>query len=141
MEILNNYYGWFIFIITIIFFVIYKKITKNPDAITSKFISEYKINGKINNVDNLLFNALKNSGFKNIGLDKDSKRLYAQAKFSMSSFSEFIEVYYNEQNSSIHVRFKSICALPTQIYDWGKNKRNYKKFIEELKKLQSTKVW
>jgi hypothetical protein len=53
----------------------------------------------------------------------------------MSSWTEQIEVQAIENQGKTEVNFKSICSLPTQIYDWGKNKRNYKKFEKELEKV------
>jgi hypothetical protein len=44
----------------------------------------------------------------------------------------------SRHNFSIDLKFKSICALPTQVGAWGKNRRNYKKFEEELEKLMPT---
>ena len=139
MEYLEANFWWLLPLITIVFIFAYKKLTKNPDAVTSKFIAKKKING--NPTDNLKFieEALKNAGFKKVGLDKDENRFYAQAKFSMSSFSEYIEVSFSHDNFSTDLKFKSICALPTQVVDWGKNKRNYKKFEKELKKLMPTR--
>jgi hypothetical protein len=138
MEYLETNFWWLLLLITIVFIFAYKKLTKNPDALTSKFVAKKKING--NPTDNLKFieEALKNAGFKKVGLDKDENRFYAQTKFSMSSFSEYIEVSFSHDHFSIDLKFKSICALPTQIVDWGKNKRNYKKFEKELEKLMPT---
>ena len=138
MEILKTNFWWLLLLITIVFIFAYKKLTKNRDAITSKFEAKKKING--NPTDNLKFieEALKNAGFKKVGLDKDENRFYAQTKFSMSSFSEYIEVSYSHDNLSTDLKFKSICALPTQVFAWGKNKRNYKKFEKELEKLMPT---
>ena len=79
--------------------------------------------------------ALKNAGFKKVGIDEDEDRYYAKTKFSISSFSEYIEVTFISIQGETEIKFKSICALPTQIIDWGKNKRNYKRFEKELKKL------
>lgn len=138
MEILKTNFWWLLLLITIVFIFAYKKLTKNRDAITNKFEAEKKIIG--NPTDNLKFieEALKNAGFKKVGLDKDENRFYAQTKFSMSSFSEYIEVSYSHDHLSTDLKFKSICALPTQLVAWGKNKRNYKKFEKELEKLMPT---
>ncbi len=83
--------------------------------------------------------ALKNAGFKKVGFDNEEFRFYAQSKFSMSSWAEYIEVKINNRENETEIKFKSICALPSQMIDWGKNKRNYKKFEIELKKLLHNK--
>jgi hypothetical protein len=135
MEILKTNFWWLLLLITIVFIFAYKKFTKSHNAITSKFEARKRIYG--NPSDNLKFieNALKNAGFKNVGIDSDENRFYAQTKFSMSSFSEYIEVSYNKDQHTTELKFLSICALPTQVFAWGKNKRNYKKFEKELEKL------
>lgn len=112
--------------------------TKNPDAITGKYEATKTINGNPSENLELIKEALKNSGFKKVGVDQAENRFYAQTKFSMSSWSEYIEVYYRHDNFSTHLKFKSICTLPTQIVAWGKNKRNYKRFEKELEKLMPT---
>ena len=108
-------------LIIIIFIFAYKKLTKNPHAITSKYESKKRIKG--NRTDNLKFieEALKNVGFKKVGLNIDENRFYAQTKFSMSSFSEYIELSYFHDHLSTDLKFKSICAVPIQLFDWGKN--------------------
>jgi hypothetical protein len=138
MEYLETNFWWLLLLMSIVFIFAYKKLTKNPDAVTSKFEAKKKISGNL--TDNLKFieEALKNAGFKKVGLDKDENRFYAQTKFSMSSFSEYIEVSFSHDQFSTDLKFKSICALPTQVVAWGKNKRNYKKFERELEKLMPT---
>lgn len=137
MENLENYFWWFLLLITIVFIFVYKKRTKNPDALTSQFKAEKKVYGNPADVLKWIENALKNAGFTRVGLDENENRFYGQAKFTMSSFSEFIEVSFSQNEYSTDLHFKSICALPTQIFDWGKNKRNYKKFEKELEKLMA----
>ena len=136
MELLETNIWWILLIVTVIFIFIYKKISKNPDAMTSRYEAVKRIKGSSNNLV-IIMEALKNAGFKKVGVDQDANRFYAQTKFSMSSWTEYIEVVIIEDQSETEIKFKSICAYPTQIYDWGKNKRNYKKFEEELEKIQS----
>ena len=137
MEFLETNYWWLLFILTVVFVLCYKKLTNNPDAITSKFNAKKKVNGSPTENLNLIKKALINSGFKKVGVYPDENRFYAHTKFSMSSFSEYIEVTCSSDNLQTSITFKSMCALPTQIYDWGKNKRNYKKFERELEKVMS----
>ncbi|WP_053990970.1 hypothetical protein [Mangrovimonas sp. TPBH4] len=126
---------WLLLIGGIIFIFLYKKLTNNPDAITCKYRGNKTLEGKA--LDNLeiVKQALKDCHFKSVGVDKDTLKCYAQTSFSMSSFSEYIEVSLKEVDQHTELHFISICALPTQIYDWGKNKRNYKKFIKALQPL------
>lgn len=135
MEILTTNFWWLLLIVFIIFIFTYKIVTKNPDAITSKFQEQKNIIGNPNDNVKHIENALKNAGFNKVGLNAEENLFYAQTNFSMSSFSEYIEVSFNHDDNSTDLVFKSICSLPTQLIDWGKNKRNYKKFERELEKL------
>lgn len=135
MEVYLINWGWIVCIVLVTFILVYKKITKNPDAITSKYETRKKINGLPQHNLELIKQALKNAGFKKVGIDEEDKSVYAQTSFSMSSFLEYIEITYQQTQEQTELNFKSICALPTQIYDWGKNKRNFKKFEKEIDKL------
>ncbi|WMI68515.1 hypothetical protein [Mangrovimonas sp. YM274] len=135
MELTDPNFLWTLLIGGIIFIFLYKKFTNNPAAITCKYRGYTSIEGKA--LDNLeiVKQALKHSNFKSVGVDNGTLKCYAQTSFSMSSFSEYIEVSLEEVDQHTQLHFTSICALPTQIYDWGKNKRNYKKFIKALQPL------
>jgi len=137
MEILETNFWWFLLLFSVIIIFAYKKLTKNPEALTNKFLATKEIKGDPSDNLNFIENALKNAGFKNVGIDTGENRFYAQTKFSMSSFSEYIEVSYTNDQHTTKIKFLSICALPTQVFAWGKNKRNYKKFEKELEKLIS----
>ncbi|TQD40176.1 hypothetical protein [Haloflavibacter putidus] len=80
---------------------------------------------------------MKNAGFNKVGIDEDKNCFYAKTTFSMSSFLEYIEISYQNTQNKTELKFKSICALPTQIYDWGKNKRNFERFEKEIDQLLS----
>ena len=135
MEVYLVNWGWIVCIVLVTFIVVYKKITKNPDAITSKYETRKKIKGLPQHNLELIKQAVKNAGFKKVGIDEEERSVYAWTSFSMSSFLEYIEITYQQRQEQTELNFKSICALPTQIYDWGKNKRNFKKFEKEIEKL------
>ena len=137
MEFLETSIWWIIGLLLVVFIFAYKKLAKNPDALTSKYEAQKSIIGNPTDNLRLVKEALKNAGFKRVGLDLDENRFYAQTKVSMYSFSEYIAVAFTHEQFSTNLKFKSICALPTQIIAWGKNKRNYKKFKKELEKLIS----
>ncbi len=138
MELLQANFWWILLLITVIFIFLFKNIFKRPDAFTSKFEAQKKLENTSSSILNIISEALKNAGFKKVGFDEEENRFYAQSKVSMSSWSEYIEVKINTSQNETELNFKSMCALPTQIYDWGKNKRNWKKFDKELKKLMPT---
>ena len=60
----------------------------------------------------------------------DKNVFRASTKLSMSSFGEKFIVEVMPNGKSIKVR--SQCSLVTQCFDWGKNKKNVEKFIQEL---------
>ena len=71
MEFLETNYLWLILLFTTIFIFVYKRITKNPDAVTSKYEANKTIKGNPTENENLIMGALKNAGFKKVALDKD----------------------------------------------------------------------
>src|SRR5690606_31768840 len=76
--------------------------------------------------------ALVKSGFKEVNVHPKNGVFTAKTGFSMSSWMEFIEVRCEQKADNIHVNFLSICGLPTQIFAWGKNRRNAERFFREL---------
>ena len=135
MEIIKSNFGWILLAVTVIFIFLFKKILKNPDALTSKFEAEKTLEHTPSMILKIVSKALKNAGFNKVGFDEEENRFYAQSKVTMSSWAEYVEVKINGTENKTELVFKSICALPTQVYDWGKNKRNWKKFEKELNKL------
>lgn len=135
METLKANLGWIIVIVFVLTLFLYKKITKNKDALTSKFIAKQLLPLKLDDALVISKQALENAKFSKVILNLEEKKVNAQNGFSMSSFSEYIQVEANEINGATEIEFKSICAVPTQIYAWGKNRRNYKKFLSALNKL------
>ena len=75
---------------------------------------------------------MKASKFKNAYFNEEDQVFRGTVGFSMSSFFELIEIRLIDSENNQSLTFLSICGLPTQIYDWGKNKRNYKRFIKNL---------
>ena len=113
----------------------YKFFTKDKDAITSKFSTKQILASDLNSNLPLIQQAIVNAGFHKIGFDITENRFFATSGFSMQSWSEFIEVKVIEKNMTTELNLKSICAFPMQLFDWGKNKENYRKFEKELSKL------
>lgn len=135
MVILKLNLGWVILLIIVLAVFLYKRSTKNKEALTSKFTAKQILPLNINASLQMSRQALQNARFKKVGLDSNENRLYAQSGFSMASWSEFIQVKAKEINGQTELEFKSLCAFPAQIFDWGKNKRNYERFKKELSKL------
>jgi len=74
--------------------------------------------------------ALEKSKFKIKAFDKTTGIIRAKTKLSWWSWTEVVTVNINE-NSELQILSK--CAFPMQIFDWGKNKQNVKKFFSNLK--------
>lgn len=139
METIISNLGWIFIVFFFSAIFLYKKITNNKEALTSKFSAKKILPFNLNESLGLCQKALENARFTKVVLDSKENRLQAQNGFSMKSWSEFIQVKAIAINGSTEIKFKSICAVPTQIYDWGKNKKNYKRFETELNKLTAFK--
>ena len=137
METIQSNLGWIILSILAIGLFIYRKFANDKDALTSKFKVKKILTTDFNSSLKRIEQALTNAGFSNIGFDATNNRYYAQSGFSMHSWSEYIEIIVTEIENQTELEFQSICAFPLQIFDWGKNKRNFMKFEKELKKLNT----
>ena len=78
------------------------------------------------------------SGFKDVNVHPKNGVFTAKTGFSMTSWMEFIEVRCEQKADKVHINFLSICGLPTQIYAWGKNRRNAERFFRELDNILLT---
>jgi hypothetical protein len=137
MQTIQSNLGWIILIFLAIALFFYRKFAKDNVALTSKFKANQILPTDFNSSLKLVKQALTNADFSKVGFDADENRFYAQSGFSMSSWSEYIQVKVIELNNNTEIEFQSICAFPLQIFDWGKNRSNYRKFEKELKKLTS----
>jgi hypothetical protein len=99
------------------------------------FTSNYKIEKEFN-VDEITLKqsiliALQKAHFKKIK-DNDNQ-ITAITLPTIFSFSELIKTEINKvSESKFNVKFSSVSFLPTQIFDWGKNKRNSNLFFTNL---------
>jgi hypothetical protein len=50
----------------------------------------------------------------------------------MKSFGENIRITITAENEGTHIYFQSRCKLETQLFDWGKNKLNAKRFFKVI---------
>ena len=127
MELLSQYYGLFIFLAFLIALLVYRKITNNKEAALSKFVISKNVAAGVN-LKNKIISALESSGFQTITYHEKENRITANTSVSFKSWGEIVEIKLEENKSNPEIVFKSICAFPFQIYDWGKNKRNFNKF-------------
>lgn len=137
MDFITDYIFWIIFIITIASIFLYKKITKDPNAVTAKHIAILDLENKNITHEDIL-EAMKSSKFKNAYFNEEDQVFRGTVGFSMSSFFELIEIRIIETDAKQSLTFLSICGLPTQIFDWGKNERNYKRFLKNIHKKSNS---
>ncbi|MBF0695390.1 MAG: hypothetical protein IR153_10085 [Flavobacterium sp.] len=134
MEIIFENIGWIILISIVCLIIAFKKITNRPDAITSKFYTSEIVKSS-DHLKTTVLTALNNSGFPKVYHNEIDNKIYVQTSITMNSWGETIEIELEEEELQSKIHFKSICAFQFQIYDWGKNKRNFKRFWKEFKKL------
>lgn len=137
MVLFSDYIFWIIFFVTIISIFLYKRITNNPNAITAKHIAYLDLENQNFTQEDIL-QAMKASKFKRVYYNEEKQVFRGSVNFSMSSFFENIEIRLINSETKQSLTFLSICGLPTQIYDWGKNKRNYKRFLKNLHKKSNS---
>lgn len=77
-----------------------------------------------------MLEVLKDSGFIIREVNEKSGDIFAITSMSWASWGENIYIRMEEDDGRTNVDFISVCML--QMYDWGKNKRNFEKFINEF---------
>ncbi len=73
--------------------------------------------------------ALAHCKFKITEIGEDEGVIHAKSAVNFWSWREKIEVNIDADGS---VSMKSECVLPTQVVDWGKNKKNVQQFFAYL---------
>lgn len=127
MELLSEYYGLFIFLAFVIALLVYRKVTNNKEAALSKFVISKNVAAEVN-LKNKIISALASSGFQTITYHEKENRITANTSISFKSWGEIVEIQLQENKTNPEIVFKSVCAFPFQIYDWGKNEHNFNKF-------------
>ena len=62
--------------------------------------------------------------------EESPNMIFASSSVSLRSWGEKVTVSFLPDNS---ISVTSKCSLPTQCFDWGKNKINVQKFLAELR--------
>ena len=135
IQIVHSYIWWIIPIALGIGLFLYKKLSKDPTAGTSKYKAKEILHLDVETSASLIIKALEQAKFSQIHINEEGTKIQATSGFSMSSWSENIKVTVRKDENVTKMKFTSICAFPMQIFDWGKNKENYKRFSNELNKL------
>lgn len=76
--------------------------------------------------------ALMKAGFKMSKWVEQNQAFYSESSLTIWSWGEDIQVRFQENEHGTLVLFSSSCKLATQFIDWGKNKKNTKKFFTAL---------
>ncbi len=76
--------------------------------------------------------ALLKAGFKMSKWVEQNNAFYSESSLTIWSWGEDIQVNFQDNEQGTLVTFTSSCKLSTQIVDWGKNKKNAKKFFTAL---------
>lgn len=77
-----------------------------------------------------MLEVIKQSGFKIIKTNKENGDIFATTAMTLVSWGENIYISMEENNRKTTIDFCSACFF--QVYDWGKNERNFKRFLSEF---------
>jgi hypothetical protein len=122
---------------------VFSIIIRNSERFESYFTSKYNIftaktryQQEFDFSKDILFDKLievmTEAGFKIRRTDKVTGHIFATAPISWFSWGENIYINLKEENSKTTLDFCSACLF--QIYSWGKNERNYDRFLGEFEK-------
>lgn len=134
MEIMKNNIFWVVFFGVMILISLIRIISRKPYYLRSMYQKSLEMN-KVENVKQLLPTVMEKAGIKNVNYHQEENKFTGVIGFSMESWSEYVEIKVNNSDEKLNLDFKSVCAFPFQIFDWGKNKNNFKKFKKELFKV------
>ena len=62
--------------------------------------------------------------------EETTERILTSTRVNIRSWGEKVFINFLSDN---YISVTSKCALPTQCFDWGKNKANVRKFMAELR--------
>lgn len=134
MDIRHYYSLTLITLGLIIYFILKFKFGKNPLNSKNRFYKE-KFNYNSDDIIRDIQLSLDKSGFFNIYIDKENSTILAESKVTMESFGEIIYIEINQlSNNQGTIKFESVCKYPLQIFDWGKNKKNFQTFYNLIEK-------
>lgn len=132
MEFIIENIGWLLIIVSIAIIYLTKQFTGDPLALTSKYKDKLTLETNQANHKVAILEAMKKAGFRKVGSDENESVFFAQTKWSLWSFSEYIKVEVKRLENGLELQFLSVCALPSQMMAWGKNKRNFRRFKQAL---------
>ena len=104
--------------------------TSKYNVLTNKFHQKQEFDFSRDIMFDKMIEVIKHAGFKIIETDKETGDIFATSGMTFSSWGENIYVSMKEELGKTTVDFCSACFF--QVYDWGKNERNYIKLLNEF---------
>ena len=80
-----------------------------------------------------LYQAFVSAGLGGVG--GGAGRMRGKTPMSLMSWGENVEAWISHGPRGASVRLRSECAFPTQVIDWGKNRKNVDRIFEALRLL------
>lgn len=134
MKFLSAYWFEVLLVVFLICWLILRSNGFWQRMITSQYNDERFVKKHFHNVFPAVKDALKYCGFSINEKEhhQDSVVIRAEAQWTMKSFGEYIRITVTAQNQGTLIDFQSRCKVETQIFDWGKNKQNAKRFFKVI---------
>lgn len=130
MEHLGTIYG-LAFIMLLVVIIIWRGIVKKK-KVTAHYQESRKYDKPVQELIELVGKALEDINAKKIAYNSSTSVFSAKLEGSIWSWSEILEINLESSEHETTVAFSSQCSLPSQILDWGKNRRNSKRFFNKL---------
>jgi len=104
--------------------------TSKWNIFTSKFRKDFQTEIPSELIFDKLLEVIENSQFKLKYADKKKFEILATSEFTFNSWGENIYITLLESGPINVVRFESVTLF--QMYSWGKNEKNFNKFLEQM---------
>lgn len=134
MDIFFTY--WFE-IIAVVFLLSWLILRRNgiwQKNVTAHHEDQQLIQGTYDEVFSALGEALTAHDFTIQEKDYDKGIITAEVKWTMKSFGERVRMQLRPQKEYVHLHILSTCKVETQLFDWGKNRKNVARLFEAVKK-------
>jgi len=89
----------------------------------------------------MMITVMTNIGIKSYTCDPATKIFSASTGMNLASYGEDLMIAITPTVKGSAVRIRSECSMPTQLVDWGKNKKNIDRFAQELGRLLGAPVY
>jgi hypothetical protein len=89
----------------------------------------------------MMITIMSNVGIKSYNCDPATKIFTATTGMSFSSYGEDLMIAVIPTVKGSSVRIRSECSMPTQVIDYGRNKKNIERFAQELGRLLGAPVY